>query len=52
MFVADIRKNIATKKKNVHQFTAGALKTTDKKVGEIWKKQKVDRFSILSKLVI
>ena len=41
--LADIRKSIASKKKNVHQFTAGALKTTDRKVGEMWKKQKKDR---------
>lgn len=46
-FGADIRKTIATKKKNVHQFTAGALKTTDKKVGEIWKKQKSDRSKLI-----
>lgn len=49
--LADIRKNIANKKKNVHLFTAGALKTTDKKVGEVWKKQKTDRFLFVHTLL-
>ncbi len=44
LYLADIRKSIASKKKNVHHFTVGALKTTDKKVGEVWKRQKMDRF--------
>ncbi|XP_028417125.1 synaptonemal complex protein 3-like [Dendronephthya gigantea] len=38
---------MANKEKNVHKFTTGALKTTDKKVGEIWKKQRLDRSKLL-----
>ncbi len=42
-YVADIAKNLDVKRKRLETFTQASVKTSNKKVQEIWKSQQTER---------
>ena len=49
--VADISKSMASKRKRLEGFTQASLKTSNKKVEEVWKTQQEERSVVLQHLL-
>ena len=51
-FGADITKTLIAKRKRLEQYTQSSLKTTNRKVEEIWKTQQGERFANFFHIIV